>query len=260
MDLVFDIGLALLSGFLSFGFYWLMGNAKSLRPDTDVDPSEITEEHQNLYLEILTLSFVTYGVFTAGATFILFYVLVQIKEVYLSFMKPYLAMEDLGNAAIFLPALFQAMVSTSILTALVLRKKYGEKDYRILRFMYAKRQGFDEEKLYVPALKWGTVICLAFYINVLKDISYVYEDRVVINSFFSLKSKTYPLEQIQEITIAEKQIAPTGKITNTPLYVINFKDGFRCDLPKYERKSTDRFIKALIQKSGVKERNVELYR
>jgi hypothetical protein len=185
---------------------------------------------------------------------------VQIKEVYLGFMKPYLAIEDLGNAAIMLPAMFQAMISMSILTALVLQKKYGKTDYRILRFMYSKKQGFDEEKLYLPALKWGTIICLAFYVNVLKDTSYIYEDRVVINSFLSLKSKTYPFDQIQEIVVAAKQIAPNGNVTKNQLYVIKFKDGFNWEITNYQKRSTERFLKILLERSGIQEKNVEFYR
>ncbi|QLY26584.1 hypothetical protein [Bdellovibrio sp. KM01] len=258
MNLVFDISLALMSGCLTFGFYWLMQNAKTLGP-TQVDESQITPEHQNQLSEIMLLSLFLYFILTAITGVGLLYVLGNLRYVYLGFQPKFLAIEDLGESAIAIPAFFYALLSMPTLVAIILRKKYGERDYRILRFLYAKRQGFDEEKLYPYALKWGAIICLAFYINVLRDISYLREDKIILNSFFSFKTHTYTYDQVDQIIVAAKQIAPNKSVSTNPLYVIKFKDGFTWKITNYGRKSTTKFLRVLLEQTDIEEKKVEFY-
>ncbi|QDK44866.1 hypothetical protein DOM22_06670 [Bdellovibrio sp. ZAP7] len=258
MNLVYDISLALLTGFLTFGFYWLMRNTTSMGP-IPIDESQVTDAHRNQLSEILFLSLALYVVLVTITGFLLVYVLGNLRYVYLSLQPKFLAIDHVGEMAIAIPAFFYALLSMPSLVAIILRKKYGEHDYQILRYLYAKKQGFDEEKLYPYALKWGAVVCLAVYMNMLRDISYLREDRIILNSFFSFKSHTYTYDQVEEIIVAAKQIAPNQSVSNYPLYVIKFKDGFSWKITNYDRKSTTIFLRVLLEQTDLEEKKVEFY-
>jgi hypothetical protein len=152
-------------------------------------------------------------------------------------------------------------MSTSLVLIILIVKKLKHDEEGHYWKYYNLKYGFNAAWI----LKYLSIIIVLFMtiLTISQLNSYVMftTDSISINKPFELTERTYPLEEISEITYYLKTVAPNGNVVDKPHYAIEFSDGFQWktndDLRTPNVKDVE-IINWLINRTGLELSEIEI--
>jgi hypothetical protein len=245
----------LVTPFFIFFIYKLLGKTKTLKVPEKVEEHQVTEEQRRLYKQYMGWGGLVGILMCVAIAFLIYYFLIGMAKIYFSLMQPYDAIHTMPYLAIMIPAMFSALLTIIAISKYLSIKFYGQENYRAFTHLTNQQYGFDNEKLGRIMAKWGLIICILGYANILKTTSFLLHDKVKLMGFLSFQFKEYPIKEIKEIVVSTKQKAPNGNVIFRPRFYIVFNDGFKWDMD--DEGDTKEFLRMMQFKTGVAVREVE---
>lgn len=123
-----------------------------------------------------------------------------------------------------LPSGLIALTIAGISSTAILKKTLGNKFHEYVAYRNNK-MGINEQKLEKPLVGLLVLLCVVFSVLALNWYTLFYSDKMIVNSFFSLKEKTFEYEMVEGIYTAPYFVATAGNEVQEREFVVFFKGG-----------------------------------
>lgn len=153
-----------------------------------------------------------------------------------------------------LPGLFGGFIVTAWASSTYLKKRLNPSELEEFRIYKSAQHKINEDKLGYYLLAFLIPIVLIMIVLFMNNYASLSNDKIAINSLFSIWKTTYSYEDIGSIKRTDSFKAPSGTIVRKPYYEIHFKDdfiwSFNSELAAPTDKEEVEIINYLIAKSG----------
>lgn len=238
--------------------HWFLSKRKSLEVKPPIDEKDITPEQRENFRTYGVAEGFTFICTTALSTYLLRFPLGIVFD-YFVYKPEHEKLISMPIEGVFLVSMALSIVLQMRFSTYLMRPFYKKEDIAVYQYLATQQMRFDTYKVMRNISIWCGLIILLFFVKCIQATHYLTSDNIVINDFLSLKSKTYPIEDLIEFSVAKKQRAPNGNIVNRNEFIMKFKDGYVWRLDQNGNPQTTEFVKTLLSKSFVIVNEVELY-